>query len=104
MTTADSNFKATASAFCTREPFEVAESAEIVRAVEKATTHVRGISPRHIGQTYWMDSALLAAAGVETVVIGPIGAGAHADEEWVDLQSLVELAQILAEAALDYCM
>jgi acetylornithine deacetylase len=50
-----------------------------------------------------MDSALLANAGVETVVIGPVGAGAHADEEWVDLQSLVELAGILAESAAGYC-
>lgn len=100
---ADPTFKATVRAFCTREPFEVAEHAEIVRAVEKAATRVRGIAPRHLGQTFWMDSALLAAAGVETVVIGPLGAGAHADEEWVDLQSLVELAQILAETVLDYC-
>ncbi|MDZ7359200.1 MAG: ArgE/DapE family deacylase [candidate division KSB1 bacterium] len=100
---ADPTFKASVRAFCTREPFEVAESAEIVRAVEKATMRVRGIAPRHIGQTFWMDSALLAAAGVETVVIGPIGAGAHADEEWVDLQSLVDLAQILAETTVDYC-
>jgi acetylornithine deacetylase len=100
---ADPSFKATVQSFCTRDPFEVAAEAEIVRAVEKAATRVRGVRPQHIGQTYWMDSALLAAAGVETVVIGPIGAGAHANEEWVDLQSLVELAQILAEAALDYC-
>jgi acetylornithine deacetylase len=99
----DPYFKATVRTFCTREPFEVPVNAEIVRAVEKAATRVRGVPPHHIGQTYWMDSALLAAAGCETVVIGPIGAGAHADEEWVDLQSLVELAQILAEAALDYC-
>jgi acetylornithine deacetylase len=103
LATADSTFKATVNAFCARDPFEVAESAEIVRAVEKTAARVRGISPRHIGQTFWMDSALLAAAGVETVVIGPIGAGAHADEEWVDLQSLVDLAQILAETALNYC-
>jgi acetylornithine deacetylase len=100
---ADPTFKATVHAFCTRDPFEVATEAGIVHAVEKAATRVRGVLPRHIGQSYWMDSALLAAAGVETVVIGPIGAGAHADEEWVDLQSLVELAQILAEAAMDYC-
>ena len=103
LTAADSNFKATVNALCTREPFEVAENAEIVRTVEKAAAQVRGISPRHIGQTFWMDSALLAAAGIETVVIGPIGAGAHADEEWVDIQSLVDLAQILAETALEYC-
>jgi acetylornithine deacetylase len=50
-----------------------------------------------------MDSALLANAGVETMVIGPIGAGAHADEEWVDLQSLVDLAEILVQAAVEYC-
>ena len=103
LTAADSNFKATVNALCTREPFEVAENAEIVRTVEKAAAQVRGISPRHIGQTFWMDSALLAAAGIKTVVIGPIGAGAHADEEWVELQSLVDLAQILAETALEYC-
>ncbi len=103
LTAADSNFKALVNALCTREPFEVAENAEIVRAVEKAAVRIRGISPRHIGQTFWMDSALLAAAGIETVVIGPIGAGAHADEEWVELQSLVDLAQILSETALEYC-
>jgi len=100
---ADSQFKATVRAFCTREPFEVAEDAAIVRAVEKAALRVRGISPPHIGQSFWMDSALLAAAGIETVVIGPIGAGAHADEEWVELQSLVDLAKILAETTLEYC-
>jgi len=38
-----------------------------------------------VGDTPWMDSAILAAAGVETVVCGPAGAGAHAAEEWVDL-------------------
>jgi acetylornithine deacetylase len=100
---ADPTCKATVQAFCTRDPFEVATDAEIVRVVEKAATRVRGVQPRHIGQSYWMDSALLAAAGVETVVIGPLGAGAHAAEEWVDLQSLVDLAQILAETALNYC-
>ncbi len=50
-----------------------------------------------------MDSALLAAAGVETVVIGPAGAGAHAEEEWVDIRSVADLAGILADAAVSYC-
>jgi acetylornithine deacetylase len=103
LTVADPTFKAIVQAFCMRDPFEVVADAEIVRAVERAATRVCGVQPRHIGQSYWMDSALLAAAGVETVVIGPIGAGAHADEEWVDLQSLADLAQILAYTALDYC-
>ena len=50
-----------------------------------------------------MDSALLSAAGVGTVVIGPHGAGAHAIEEWVDVESAAQLAEILVQAALDYC-
>jgi acetylornithine deacetylase len=103
LSAADPTFKATVSAFCTRDAFEVAADAAVVRAIEQAATQVRGTSPRHIGQTFWMDSALLANAGVETVVIGPVGAGAHADEEWVDLQSLADLAAILAESAAGYC-
>jgi acetylornithine deacetylase len=51
----------------------------------------------------WMDAALLQAAGVETVVIGPTGTGAHADVEWVDLDSCEALAEILARAASSYC-
>jgi acetylornithine deacetylase len=50
-----------------------------------------------------MDSAILADAGVETVIIGPVGGGAHTTEEWVDLDSLADLAAILAKAAADYC-
>jgi acetylornithine deacetylase len=50
-----------------------------------------------------MDAALLQAAGVETVVIGPAGTGAHADVEWVDVESVVQLAEILRLATMDYC-
>jgi len=50
-----------------------------------------------------MDSALLADAGVETVVIGPKGGGAHAPEEWVDVDSVVDLAKVLTVAATRYC-
>ena len=51
-----------------------------------------------------MDSALLAAAGIETVVMGPGGAGAHAAEEWVDLESVHHLAEILVETARRWCV
>jgi acetylornithine deacetylase len=100
---ADRDFHATVRAFFVRDPFEVAPSAAIVKAVDKAAAKVLGRPPAHIGDTPWMDSALLQAAGVETVVFGATGAGAHSDVEWVDLESVVNLAEILAEAALDYC-
>ncbi|HTB12106.1 MAG TPA: ArgE/DapE family deacylase [Bryobacteraceae bacterium] len=99
----DSDFHGTVRAFFVRDPFEVSPDAAIVKAVDAAAEKVLGGCPAHIGDTPWMDAALLQAAGVETVVFGATGAGAHADVEWVDLESVEKLAEILAEAALDYC-
>ena len=99
----DPTFRASVDSYFARDPFEVAPDAEIVGAVERAVQSVTGRAPRHVGDTPWMDAALLAAAGVETVVIGPAGAGAHAAVEWVDVESVVQLAGILAEAAIEYC-
>ncbi|MFW6096610.1 MAG: M20/M25/M40 family metallo-hydrolase, partial [Chloroflexota bacterium] len=99
----DETFEATMELILARDPFEVAPDEDIVLAVSDAGEEVLGQAPAQVGDTPWMDSALLAAAGVETVVMGPHGAGAHAAEEWVSLQSLDELAQILASAAMRYC-
>jgi len=49
--------------------------AAIVRALTEASTAVLGRRPAYVGQTPWMDAALLAAAGAETVVMGATGAG-----------------------------
>ncbi len=100
---ADPDFHATVQPFFNRDPFQVSPDAPIVRAVDGAAAKVLGRPPRHIGDTPWMDAALLQAAGVETVVYGTAGAGAHSDVEWVDLESVFQLAEILAEAAIDYC-
>ena len=102
-TTADPSFKGTVRCLLARNAFEVSAEASIVKAVRAAATGRLGRAPALIGKPFWMDSAILADAGVETVIIGPIGGGAHTGEEWVDLQSLEDLAGILAEAAVAYC-
>jgi acetylornithine deacetylase len=99
----DRDFQATVRAFFVRDPFEVPPSAAIVQAVDAAAEKVLGRRAAHIGDTPWMDAALLQAAGIETVVFGATGTGAHADVEWVELASVEKLAEILAEAAVDYC-
>jgi acetylornithine deacetylase len=99
----DPAFRATVRAYFVRDPFEITRDAEIVRAVDRASTKVLARAPEYIGDTPWMDAALLQAAGIETVVIGPAGGGAHAAVEWVELESVVEIAAILAETAMDYC-
>ena len=50
-----------------------------------------------------MDAVLFAAAGIPTVNYGPSGAGAHEAVEWVDLDSVVSSAQVLAETARRFC-
>lgn len=85
-----------------REPFEADPDSLVVAAVRSARDAVLGPADV-VGDTVWMDAAILHAHGIDTVVIGPDGAGAHAAEEWVDVDSVVRLAGILARAAIDYC-
>jgi len=87
----------------TRGSFEVRRDADIVNAVLDATTTVLGGQPEVIGEPYWMDAALLSDVGIDTVVVGAVGAGAHALEEWVSLDSVVQLTDILARAATEFC-
>ena len=99
----DATFSASVDTFFSREPFEVSPESAIVAAVDRAAAAVLGEGPPHVGDTPWMDAALLSAAGVDTVVLGPGGTGAHSAEEWVDLESVFRLASILAQAAAEYC-
>ncbi|HWZ31582.1 MAG TPA: ArgE/DapE family deacylase [Bryobacteraceae bacterium] len=94
---------ATVRAYFVRDPFEVPRDANIVRALDRASQKILGRAPNYMGDTPWMDAALLQAAGIETVVMGPGGGGAHAAVEWVDLESVAQMAAILAETAVAYC-
>ena len=99
----DSTFKATVEPTFWRAPFEVDAEAPIVKILDQALGARIGRHPAHSGQTYWTDAALLVGAGIETVLLGPKGCGLHSAEEWVDLESVVDLAYVLAETAIKYC-
>lgn len=99
----DSTFKATLKATFWREPFEVTSEARIVQIMDKALDERLGYHPGHTGQTFWTDAALIADAGMETVLLGPKGCGLHSAEEWVDMDSVIDLAHVLAETAIQYC-
>ena len=99
----DSTFRASVRPMLTRGSFEVDANAPIVHAVLGAATNVLGAKPEVIGEPYWMDAALLSDVGIDTVVIGPVGAGAHALEEWVSLESIEKLTDILTTAAAEFC-
>jgi len=100
---ADPTFRAKVRPLFARHPFEVSPDAEIVRLLGRAARETLGRQPAFVGDTPWMDSALLADAGIETVVMGPRGGGEHSIEEWVDLESVIAMAEVLARAATAYC-
>jgi acetylornithine deacetylase len=76
--------------------FPLAESAR--RALEKVT----GVRPRDTGVGYWMDAAIFDQAGVPTINFGSDGAGAHEAVEWVDLDTVVQVANALVLTVQDY--
>ena len=97
------NFKARVEQGFGRHAFATSPDKPIVQTVINAYQEKFDDSPEIYGELWWMDSALLAQAGIDTVIIGPKGAGAHADVEWVELESVYELAEILLTATTNYC-
>jgi acetylornithine deacetylase len=85
-----------------RPPLTCPADSGIARCVRDAATAVTGTAPAERGVAYWMDAALFAGAGIPTVDLGPDGAGAHEDVEWVDVASLVTCARILAECGRSF--
>jgi acetylornithine deacetylase len=80
-----------------REPFAADPDAEIVRLVaERAGTAL-------VGVPFWTDAALLADAGIPSVLFGPAGEGAHAAVEWVDLPSVERVIEVLDGVARTFC-
>ena len=99
----DPAFKATLHTILVRDPFEVHEDEYIVQLVRNQARGVLGSEPAMTSGTGWMDAALLAAAGIPTVVFGPGGAGAHAVVEWADLEQVELCAEILLKVIEEFC-
>lgn len=99
----DERFQATLRTTFERLPFEIAADAPIVVELRRQARGILGAEPNLVGETPWMDSAILSAAGIPTVVFGPSGTGAHAVVEWVDLESVDRCAQVLLATTLEFC-
>jgi acetylornithine deacetylase len=86
-----------------REPFEADPDASIVATLSRAVEQRTGRPAEQRGVAYWTDCALLAEAGIETILIGATGAGAHAADEWIEIPSVEALTDILATTIADVC-
>src|SRR6266700_3421438 len=99
----DTAFNAALRTTLLREAFEVSQDEPIVQAVRRHVAAIPGQEPGIIGATAWMDSAVLSAAGIPTVIFGPGGEGAHAVVEWVDLEQVQRCVEVLVASAEEFC-
>jgi acetylornithine deacetylase len=81
-----------------RDPFETDPAHELVAVASSAAGETEVV-----GLPFWADSALIAAAGIPTVLFGPRGEGAHAEVEWVDLTSVERCRDVYVEVAKAIC-
>ena len=81
-----------------RPPFEVDPGEGIVEIVGRhaGNGEVGGVP-------FWADSALLAGAGIPTVLFGPVGDGAHAVVEWVDIAAAERCLEVYVNVAAEFC-
>jgi acetylornithine deacetylase len=99
----DPDFNARLRQLLVREPLETSPDSELVRSIQGAFSEQLNRSAELTGASYWSDAALLAEAGMDAVLLGPVGGGLHAREEWVELDSVYALAGVLASTAAAYC-
>jgi acetylornithine deacetylase len=98
----DREFEATARLTFARPPYELAAAHPLVQSLIGAARRV-GCGTDTIGMSFWTDAAVLAAAGVPSVLFGPGGAGLHSVQEYVTVSDVVSCRDALVALALEWC-
>ena len=99
----DDQFKADFDVFFFRPAYEISPDQPIVQTVSRACQSIRHQAPKYEGMWAWLDSAILAQAGIPTVIFGPSGDGLHAAVEYVDVDSVVTTAEVLVRSITNFC-
>jgi acetylornithine deacetylase len=86
-----------------RHPFETSEESEIAQCVLRHAESVLGAKPNVRAEPFWTDASLLDQAGIPCLLFGADGYGAHSAEEWVDLDSVQKLTDVLSGVIGDWC-
>jgi acetylornithine deacetylase len=94
----DEEFAASARLLFERFPLDTSPSHPLpqmlLQELQKA-----GRSAQPAGASYWTDAALLAEAGIPTVIFGPGGAGLHSIEEYVNINDVLTCQDVLVGLA-----
>lgn len=84
-------------------PTIIPEDAEVLTALRASAQAVLNIDPIVQVSGPANESYLLNGYGIPTCTYGPDGAGAHAANEYVEIASIFDVAQVYAQTALKLC-
>lgn len=88
------------------DPFSTSLSHPFVSLVSKAIGEVRKQTPGPAVDIEWADCAALSEAGIPLIAWGPLGAASNVSkgyEEWVDVESVIRIADGLMATAKAFC-
>jgi acetylornithine deacetylase len=97
----DPDFEAAATLDFARPPYEVSSSHALPQALLAAAA-AAGCAATTIGMSFWTDAAVLAGAGVPSVLFGPGGAGLHSLEEYVNVGDVIACRDALVSLAREW--
>lgn len=86
-----------------REPFRAEGHEPLLSALNAAAVEVLSWPLEPVGMNAWADSGLMQAAGIPTVMFGPLGGNFHAPDEWASIGEIVQAAAVLERAIAAFC-
>lgn len=98
----DPEFEGSAALTFARPPYELASGHPLVQALVSAARRA-GHATGTAGMSFWTDAAVLAGAGIPSVLFGPGGAGLHGVQEFVTVSDVLTCRDTLAALAIEWC-
>jgi acetylornithine deacetylase len=93
------DFRAEVKLLTSRPPYALDPSHHLPQTLAASLTK-RSLSADPVGMSFWTDAAILAEAGIPSILFGPSGAGLHSIDEYVDTESVLVCRDVLAETVL----
>jgi acetylornithine deacetylase len=92
----DPEFEATARLVFARSGYEIDARHRLCTVLGEAIART-GRSGRPVGASFWTDAAILAEAGIPSVLFGPGGAGLHSTDEYVLVDDVYTCRDVLTD-------
>jgi acetylornithine deacetylase len=94
----DDTFRGDATLMTYRPAYALDEHDAFAALLSQAIDARTGRRADPIGMSFWTDAAILAEAGIPTVLFGPGGAGLHSTTEYVNVDDVYVCRDVLVDA------